>query len=112
MKHGILIDYEWCTGCHSCEFACRKEHGLADDMWGIKINEVGPFKLSTGKWQYAYIPFPTDDCDLCAERVGAGKKPACVHHCQADCMRFGTLDELQERLAQKPRQVLFNVADL
>ena len=26
-KYGLLIDYQWCTGCHSCEMACKVEHG-------------------------------------------------------------------------------------
>ena len=26
-KYGLLIDYTWCTGCHSCEMACKVEHG-------------------------------------------------------------------------------------
>ena len=25
--HGLLIDYEYCTGCQSCEVACKEEHG-------------------------------------------------------------------------------------
>ena len=24
MTEGILINYEYCTGCHSCEVACKK----------------------------------------------------------------------------------------
>ena len=24
-KYALLIDYEYCTGCHSCEIACRNE---------------------------------------------------------------------------------------
>lgn len=39
MSKGLLIDYQWCTGCHSCEMACRKEHGLPDDEYGIKLTE-------------------------------------------------------------------------
>lgn len=26
--YGILIDYNWCTGCHSCEMACQMEKKL------------------------------------------------------------------------------------
>ena len=24
MTKGILINYDYCTGCHSCEVACKK----------------------------------------------------------------------------------------
>ena len=29
MAKGILVDYEWCSGCHTCEMACTVElsHG-------------------------------------------------------------------------------------
>ena len=27
MRNGLLIDYEFCTGCHSCEVACRNARG-------------------------------------------------------------------------------------
>ena len=27
-QHGLLIDYEFCTGCHACEVACKVEKGL------------------------------------------------------------------------------------
>ncbi|RLF04803.1 MAG: oxidoreductase, partial [Thermoprotei archaeon] len=33
-KYGLLIDYEYCTGCHTCEVACKQEHNLQPDQWG------------------------------------------------------------------------------
>lgn len=27
-KNGLMIDYEYCTGCQSCELACKNEHGF------------------------------------------------------------------------------------
>ena len=27
-KYGLLIDYEFCTNCHTCEVACKKTHDL------------------------------------------------------------------------------------
>ena len=48
---GILINYEYCTGCHSCEIACQNERGLPGDQWGIKVLELGPIKLlEEKKW--------------------------------------------------------------
>ena len=46
-------------------------------------------------------------CDLCADRVGKGKKPACVHSCYTGCMKYGTVEELSAELEKKSRQVLF-----
>ena len=115
MAKGLLIDYTWCTGCHTCEMACRKEHGLADDDYGIKIAEF-VWQKGTGErdwqdpaqWQYTYVPIPLDACDLCAERVSKGKLPSCVHHCQARCISFGDVEDLAKELAESPNRALFS----
>lgn len=114
MAKGLLIDYKWCTGCHTCEMACRKEHHLADDDYGIKISEF-VWQKDKGSdewqdprnWQYTYVPVPLDACDLCAARTVKGKLPACVHHCQAQCISYGEIDELTSTLAKEPDQALF-----
>lgn len=106
---GILIDYEWCTGCHSCEMACEVQHDWPIGQNGIVVNEIGPWEISPRKWQYSYVPVFTDQCDLCAERVVKGKLPSCVHHCQAAVMKFGDLDDLIKDLKEKPKQVLFSL---
>ncbi len=105
--HGLLIDYEWCSGCHTCEVACQMEHKLPKEQFGIKISEVGTWEYAPEKWQYAYVPIPTDQCDLCASRVSEGKEPSCVHHCQSKCMTYGPVSKLAEKLAEKPKQALF-----
>ncbi len=108
-EYGLLIDYDWCTGCHTCEVACQMEHSLPPDQWGIKLTEVGPWEYAPEKWQYAYMPVPTDQCDLCARRTAEGKLPTCVHHCQAQCIHYGPLDELAKKLPGKTKQTLFSL---
>lgn len=105
-QYGLMIDYEWCTGCYSCEVACRNEHSLPLDKWGIKLTEIGPWKVGDRKWEWNYIPVPTDLCDMCADRVAKGKKPACVHHCQALCMEYGTIEELSKKMSEKGKKVM------
>ena len=39
-KHGLLIDYEYCTGCHTCEVACAQEYQWPGGMGGMKVMEV------------------------------------------------------------------------
>lgn len=106
MRNAILIDYEFCTGCHSCEMACKVEKDLKKGQFGMKVFENGPWEISEGKWQYDYIPAPTNVCDLCADRTAAGKMPSCVQHCQASVITVGPLDEL-EKLAVKDRMVIY-----
>ena len=105
-QKGLLIDYEFCTGCHSCEMACKVEHGFKEGEWGIHLICNGPTELEPGKWEYDYIPVPTQRCDLCADRVAEGRLPTCVHHCQALVMTYGEAEELAKRI-NKPQMVLF-----
>ena len=39
MEYGLYVDYEWCSGCHACELACKQEHDLKTDEWGIRVVE-------------------------------------------------------------------------
>ncbi len=85
------------------------EHSLPTDQWGIKLTEVGPWEYAPEKWQYTYMPAPTDQCDLCAKRTAQGKLPTCVHHCQAQCIEYGPIDELVEKLKGKTKQTLYSL---
>lgn len=103
-RRGLLIEYEYCTGCHSCEVACKQEHGYPAGKSGIKVNEI----VTEGdRLRIDYLPFPTKYCDLCARRVADGEKPACVKACQAATMWYGELNELAKLMETKPRAVLF-----
>ena len=106
-KFGLLIDYEFCTGCHTCEIACKQEHSLPEGQWGIKIIQSGPMQYAPDKWTFDYIPVPTDLCDLCRDRVKGGLQPACVKHCQSGVMKYGTTKELSEYMELKSKTVLF-----
>ena len=60
--YGLLIDYEYCSGCDSCVVACKEEHNYPVGKWGIKVLEEGPWEIEdgTGVYNYNYIPVPTD----------------------------------------------------
>ena len=104
-KYGLLIDYEYCTGCHSCEVACKNENKIPLGKWGIKLAEVGPFKINDDKWEWNYIAAPTSLCNLCEDRVKNGQKPTCVHHCLAQCMEYGPVEELAKKMAAKGKKI-------
>jgi len=106
-RYGLLIDYHYCTGCHACEVACQAEHALPEGKWGIKLAEIGPWKIDEEKWQLDYVPIPTELCNLCGERVAKGKLPSCVHHCQANVMKYGPVEELAKEMDGRSRMVLF-----
>ena len=107
MANALLIDYEFCTGCHACEVACKKHLGLPQGQFGIKLLQDGPRELPGGGWEYNYLPMPTSLCDLCAPRIAEGTDAACVHHCPAHAMRFGTVEEIAAAAAEKGRRAMF-----
>lgn len=109
---GILINYEYCTGCHSCELACRNELGLQKEEFGIKVTEVGPYKYKTDidsktPYEWVYNPVLTKACNLCENRTKEGKLPACVQTCQAWCMYYDEVEELVKKMDGKTRFVLY-----
>jgi Fe-S-cluster-containing dehydrogenase component len=99
-----LFDYKYCSNCHTCEVACKNHlHVDPAKTPGIVIKEVGPYQLvegDTDAWYWRNLPVPTSLCDLCADRLAAGKKPTCVHHCLANCIEYGPIEELARRVAE------------
>ncbi|WP_165062346.1 MULTISPECIES: 4Fe-4S dicluster domain-containing protein [unclassified Adlercreutzia] len=110
MEYGLLIHFEWCTGCHACEVACRNEHDFPIGKYGIKLTEQGPWQYGKNDWEWDYVPITTNLCDMCKDRIDAGEKPACVHHCMAEVMDFGTKEEILKKSAELKGKcmVLFN----
>ncbi len=108
-QYGLLIDYEYCSGCQSCEVTCKESHNYPVGKWGIKVLEEGPWEIEDGSgvYNYNYIPVPTDLCDLCVERTEKGKEPLCVHHCLANVITYGPTSELVEKMQTKNKQVLW-----
>ncbi len=104
---GLLIDTEWCTGCHSCEIACQIEHSYPVGQTGILLNEMGPWEFGDNEWQLSYLPGLTAQCDGCEDRVATGKAPTCVHHCQAKCIEYGTIEDLSKQIDENSKKVLF-----
>jgi Fe-S-cluster-containing dehydrogenase component len=104
-RNGLLIQQDWCTGCYACEVACKQEHNFPEGMVGIKVYELvssGPDKVYVD-----YAPVITRFCDLCAERTKNGEEPACVKHCQATCINYGSIAELAKAQEKQPHSSLF-----
>ncbi|MCR5845999.1 MAG: oxidoreductase [bacterium] len=104
--NGLLIDYEYCTHCGSCEVSCKEEHGYPVGKGGIKVLGDGPWKIDEDTWNWNWYPLPTDLCDLCADRTAKGKEPICAHHCLSSIIKYGEVEELAKELARKPKQFL------
>ena len=106
-EYGLLIDYEYCTGCHACEVACAQEYKRPAGMAGIQVIEVIQ-KMPRDRAYLAYLPFPTELCILCRPRTRKGLQPACVQHCMAACMTYGRIEDLAKEMGTKPRMGLWS----
>lgn len=107
---GLLVNYDWCTGCHSCEIACQMEHGMPVGQSGILIHDMGHWPIEGDTWQFGYLAAPTKMCDTCADRRSLDKVPTCVQHCQAQCLEFGPLDEMLKK-ADHEYQTVFTLVE-
>lgn len=107
-KYGLLINYNYCSGCQTCQVACQQEHGFEPEKHGLSVSTLGPIPLADGRWQFDHIPLLTPYCSHCIVRVAKGKQPACVHHCQAGCIEFGLLKALVTKMTSE-KMVLYTV---
>ena len=104
-EYGLLIDYEYCTGCYACQVACAQEYNWPAGMGGIRVTEIVE-NLPNDKNYLKFIPMPTEICVLCAGRTAKGQKPACVQTCTGHARYFGDLDDpnsLVSKLAHSSR---------
>jgi Fe-S-cluster-containing dehydrogenase component len=105
-EHGLLIEYEYCTGCQACVIACSQEYGWPAGMAGMRVTEMVE-NLPKDKHYLIYMPFPTELCVLCAGRRKEGLEPACVKHCMSNCIKCGTIVELAAEMTGRKRMVLW-----
>ncbi len=104
-KYSLLVDYKYCTGCHSCEIACNQEYDRPVGFAGIKVFE-STMKLGD-KFHINYMPVRTDLCSFCAGRIKKGKQPSCVQHCLSGCLEVSERRELAEAVSERDRMILF-----
>jgi len=83
----VSYDVSKCVGCRYCEVAC-------------------PFNVP--KFQWAKVAPRIVKCELCKDRLAAGKQPACTDVCPRGAVIYGKytdlLDEAHKRLSDNPRK--------
>jgi Fe-S-cluster-containing dehydrogenase component len=104
-KYSLLVDYKYCTGCHTCEIACNQEYNRPIGISGIKVFE-STMELG-GRFYIEYMPVRTDLCSFCAGRIKRGKQPACVQHCLSGCLDVCEARELGETISEKDSVMVF-----
>ena len=104
-RYALLVDCNYCTGCHACEIACNQEYNRPLGVSGIKIFD-STLKIGN-KFHINYIPVRTDLCNFCTGRIKKGKKPACVQHCLSGCLEVIDIRELAPSITEKPSIMFF-----
>ena len=88
----VIYEEARCMGCRYCMAAC-------------------PFGVPKYEWSKA-LP-AVKKCDMCSDRLAAGKMTACAEACPTGATKFGTRDELlaeaHERLRQNPSNYVNHV---
>jgi len=91
----VTYDAARCMGCRYCMMAC-------------------PFNVPKYEWN-VLLP-RVRKCDMCADRVAAGKKTACTEACPTGATSFGDRDELiaeaRQRIAKNPSQYVNHIYGL
>jgi anaerobic dimethyl sulfoxide reductase subunit B len=78
----VTVDQSKCIGCHACAVACP---------FGV------PQYGKSGTMQ---------KCNLCLDRLAAGKDPACVWTCPASAIHAGPMEEMAKLAQQKTAKQL------
>jgi len=84
----VLYRADRCFGCRYCMLAC-------------------PFEIPTFEWDQGVVAGPwIRKCTFCADRLGAGRQPACAQTCPSGALKYGQRDELiayaEERIQKYP----------
>ena len=125
-QYGFFIDSSRCTGCKTCELACKDYKDLTPEVSFRRIYEYagGDWQEDNGVWhqnvvvvdedvcigcRYCHMACPygapqynetkghMTKCDGCYDRVAEGKKPICVESCPLRALDFGPIDELRKK---------------
>jgi Fe-S-cluster-containing dehydrogenase component len=107
-RKALFIEYDYCTGCHACEVACKQEHNYSEGRCGVKVEEVVTVGKKENDVNVSFMPYTTRFCDLCATRTARGEAPACVKHCQSRCMAYGDVAEMARLMEKTPKSCIFS----
>ncbi len=98
----VLVDQTKCIGCKYCMVACpygaryfnEKNRGYFGDG-------LTPYEQQLYKEHKTGV---VEKCNFCADRLDAGKQPACVATCIARARYFGDLDDPDSEVSRLIRQ--------
>ncbi len=101
---GVLLNAERCTGCYSCQSACREaNHVPLEEKW-LEVVRRKPV-IVDGELNLYHLLAPT--LEKCAECVERQNPPLCERVCMASCLYVAPVDKLLPLLKNKGKWVLY-----
>jgi molybdopterin-containing oxidoreductase family iron-sulfur binding subunit len=100
----VTVDQNLCMGCKYCMMACPYGQRHTVDEWetyfpdaegGMDVYQ----QYAKARWEEKNGYGMATKCDFCTDRVGEGKKPACVQSCPAKARIFGDLDDPESEVS-------------
>ena len=70
----LMIDLERCTGCKSCEAACKQTNALGPDSYRNRVMWFDEQQVDNNHDSVARLDFLTVTCQQC-------ERPACLRAC-------------------------------
>lgn len=88
---GMLLDLDMCTGCYTCQTACREtNHYGYDEQW-MQVIRRDPYFVD-GKLRMYHLVAPSlEKCAACYEN---DPDPLCAKTCSSAALFVGPIDEL------------------
>ncbi len=121
-QYGFFIDSSRCTGCKTCELACKDFKDLGPEVSFRRIYEYAGGAMHKREdgfvvvdedvcigCRYCHMACPygapqynaekghMTKCDGCYSRVAEGKQPICVESCPLRALEFGPIEELRQK---------------
>lgn len=101
---GMLVLLDDCTGCYSCQTACREvNHYSYDEKW-LEVVRRDPVVVD-GKLRMYHLLAPS--LDKCAECVKKDPTPLCVKVCMGDCLFVAPVAKLLPVLEKQEKCLLY-----
>lgn len=95
----VVIDYNWCIGCHYCVVACP--YWARHFNWAsptLPKNQINPHTHYLGNRPRTWGVM--EKCTFCIQRTRKGKLPACHEACPTGARVFGNLLDPNSEISQ------------
>jgi Fe-S-cluster-containing dehydrogenase component len=87
----MLLDLDRCSGCYTCQTACRELNGYGYDEQWMQVVRRDPYYVD-GKLRMYHLVAPS--LDKCAQCFDKDNDVLCVKNCATKALRVGKPDDL------------------